>query len=99
MIEVITAGLILGTFSSLHCVGMCGPLALALPVQHLAVWQQRLAALLYNTGRIVTYAILGLLFGMAGRTIYIAGFQQWLSIISGVVILVFIIQYYFLQNA
>ena len=99
MIQAITAGLLLGAFSSLHCIGMCGPLALALPVQHLAVWQQRLSALMYNTGRIVTYAVLGLIFGMAGRTIYMAGFQQWLSIISGIVILVFIINYYFLRNA
>jgi hypothetical protein len=99
MIQAITAGLILGAFSSLHCVGMCGPLALALPVQHLAVWQQRFSALMYNIGRIVTYSVLGLLFGMAGRTIYMAGFQQWLSIISGAVILLFIINYYLLQNA
>lgn len=99
MIQAITAGIILGAFSSMHCIGMCGPLALALPVQHLAVWQQRMAAFMYNAGRIVTYSILGLLFGMAGRTIYMAGFQQWLSVISGIVIMVFIIQYYFLQKA
>lgn len=99
MIQAITAGLILGAFSSLHCIGMCGPLALALPVQHLALWQQRLAALMYNIGRIITYTLLGVIFGMAGRTIYMAGFQQWLSIITGIVILVFIINYYFLQHA
>lgn len=99
MIEAITAGLILGAFSSLHCIGMCGPLALALPVKHLPVWQQRFAAFIYNAGRMLTYSFLGLLFGMAGRTIYIAGFQQWLSIISGAVILVFIFQYYFLHQA
>ncbi len=97
MFEALTAGLLLGTFSSLHCVGMCGPLALALPVQHLPLWQQRVAAFSYNTGRIITYSILGLLFGIAGRTVYMAGFQQWLSIITGIVILVFIVQYYFLR--
>lgn len=99
MIEAITTGLILGAFSSLHCIGMCGPLALALPVKHLAVWQQRFAAFMYNAGRILTYSILGLLFGMVGRSIYIAGFQQWLSVISGAVILVFIFQYYFLHQS
>lgn len=99
MIEAITAGLILGAFSSLHCIGMCGPLALALPVKHLSLPQQRFAAFIYNAGRMLTYSILGLLFGMAGRSIYIAGFQQWLSIISGAVILVFIFQYYFLHHA
>jgi sulfite exporter TauE/SafE len=97
--EAITGGLILGAFSSLHCIGMCGPLALALPVQHLPVWQQRVAALMYNAGRIITYALFGLLFGIAGRGLYMAGFQQWLSIISGAVILVFIINYYLLKKA
>jgi uncharacterized protein len=97
--EAITGGLLLGAFSSLHCIGMCGPLALALPVKHLPVWQQRIAALMYNGGRIVTYALFGLLFGIAGRGLYMAGFQQWLSIISGAVILVFIINYYLLRKS
>lgn len=97
--EAITGGLVLGAFSSLHCIGMCGPLALALPVQHLPLWQQRVSALMYNVGRIVTYSLFGLLFGVAGRSLYLAGFQQWLSIISGIVILVFIINYYLLKKA
>jgi uncharacterized protein len=97
--EAITGGLLLGAFSSLHCIGMCGPLALALPVKHLPVWQQRIAAVMYNGGRIVTYALFGLLFGIAGRGLYMAGFQQWLSIISGAVILAFIINYYLLRKS
>lgn len=96
--EAITGGLLLGAFSSLHCIGMCGPLALALPVQHLSVWQQRFAALMYNAGRILTYSLFGLLFGFAGHSLNIAGLQQWLSIISGAVILFFIIQYYVLHK-
>jgi sulfite exporter TauE/SafE len=97
--EAMTGGLVLGAFSSLHCIGMCGPLALALPVQHLPLWQQRVAALMYNVGRIVTYSLFGLFFGIAGRSLYMAGFQQWLSIISGIVILAFIINYYLLKKA
>ena len=96
--EAITGGLVLGAFSSLHCIGMCGPLALALPVQHLPVWQQRFAALMYNAGRIVTYALFGVAFGLAGRGLYIAGLQQWLSIITGAVILAFIIHYYVMRK-
>jgi sulfite exporter TauE/SafE len=99
MIEAITGGLILGAFSSLHCIGMCGPLALALPVQHLSVWQQRLAALMHNLGRITTYALFGFVFGLAGRSLQLAGFQQWLSIISGAVILFFIVNYYLLRKS
>lgn len=97
--EAITGGLLLGAFSSLHCIGMCGPLALAIPVQHLPLWQQRVAAILYNVGRIVTYASFGLLFGLAGRGLYLAGLQQWISIITGAVILLFIINYYLLKKA
>nr|WP_294906111.1 sulfite exporter TauE/SafE family protein [uncultured Lacibacter sp.] len=97
--EAVTGGLLLGFFSSLHCIGMCGPLALALPVQHLPEWQQRLAAVTYNAGRVVTYAFFGLLFGLAGRSLHIAGLQQWLSIISGSFILLFIINYYLLKKA
>ncbi len=99
MLEAITGGLVLGAFSSLHCIGMCGPLALALPVQHLPVWQQRIAAIMHNLGRIATYALLGLLFGFAGRSLQLAGFQQWLSIISGAVILFFIVNYYLLHKS
>ncbi len=99
MVEAITGGLVLGAFSSLHCIGMCGPLALALPVQHLSVWQQRLAALMHNLGRITTYSLFGVMFGLAGRSLQLAGFQQWLSIISGAVILFFIVNYYLLRKS
>lgn len=99
MIEAITGGLILGSFSSLHCIGMCGPLALALPVQHLSVMQQRLAALMHNLGRITTYSLLGVIFGLAGRSLQLVGFQQWLSIISGAVIIFFIVNYYLLHKS
>jgi sulfite exporter TauE/SafE len=96
--EAITGGIILGAFSSLHCIGMCGPLALALPVKHLPLWHQRVAAFMYNAGRIITYALIGLLFGIAGRGLYLAGFQQWLSIVTGAVILLFIIYNYLLKK-
>mgnify|MGYP002654630259 CR=1 FL=1 len=97
--EAIIGGFILGAFSSLHCIGMCGPLALALPVQQLSAWQQVFAPLAYNLGRIITYALLGVAFGMAGRSLQLAGFQQWLSIISGSVIIFFIVNYYLLHKS
>jgi sulfite exporter TauE/SafE len=95
MWQLITAGFILGLVSSLHCIGMCGPLALALPVQHLGKRQQALAILLYNAGRVITYSLLGLLFGLAGRRIYVAGFQQWFSIALGTAMLLFTARYFF----
>lgn len=95
----ILGGLMLGAVSSFHCIGMCGPLALALPVQHLAPWRQWLAILLYNLGRVLTYALLGGLLGWAGKQFFMAGIQQWVSIVAGSLVLLFTIQYYFLHHS
>lgn len=80
-------GLLLGLVSSFHCVGMCGPLAMALPVHDLPRVQRLAATSLYHAGRVLTYATAGALFGWAGRGIYIAGFQQWFAIAMGFVML------------
>lgn len=92
------SGFLLGLISSFHCVGMCGPLAIAVPVQHLPVYQQRLAILQYHIGRILTYSLLGLLFGILGRHIFIAGLQQHVSIILGISIIVIMLQQQFLPS-
>ncbi len=78
------AGLILGFVGSLHCLGMCGPILLALPGSASA-GQFRFAAsrLLYNGGRAVTYALLGALIGLAGSTAATAGYQRWLGAFAG----------------
>ncbi len=78
---------LLGLISSFHCVGMCGPLAMALPVQHFLSAKKGVSIFLYHAGRIVTYTLLGVLFGLLGRHLFIAGFQQWGSIILGSIIL------------
>lgn len=82
----------LGLLSSFHCVGMCGAIAFSLPTQHLKSYKKAAGILLYNTGRITTYALIGVLFGLMGRQIYLGGFQQWFSIIAGIVILLIVIQ-------
>ena len=98
MWQALLAGGTLGLVSSFHCVGMCGPLALSLPVQHLPRYQQYSAFILYNLGRVITYSLLGLLFGLAGRQLFIAGWQQWFSISMGVLILLMAGHYFFLKN-
>jgi uncharacterized protein len=94
MLQILIAGFLLGTISSFHCVGMCGPLALALPVQNLSSSNKTLALLLYHCGRIAIYASLGLVFGLMGRGLYLAGFQQWFSIGLGLFMLIFLAQYF-----
>lgn len=79
---------LLGLGGSLHCVGMCGPLALALPGGRAGVLQFALGRLLYNGGRIVTYALLGGFFGLAGGVLGLAGLQQALSVVLGIGLLV-----------
>lgn len=83
MYTLLIGGFMLGFAGSLHCVGMCGPLSLAIPVWHLSFLQKFFALLTYQCGRIITYSVLGLIVGIAGRSIYIAGFQQWFSVFLG----------------
>ncbi|ULQ50831.1 sulfite exporter TauE/SafE family protein [Flavihumibacter fluvii] len=92
-IAVLIAGLSLGAISSFHCVGMCGPIAFALPVQELSKTKRQLAVLAYHSGRVLTYATLGAIFGLLGRQVYIAGFQRWFSIVLGILVLLLLIQY------
>jgi sulfite exporter TauE/SafE len=96
---VMISGLALGAAGSLHCVGMCGPLSLALPVHHLSPGRKVFSLLLYQLGRIMTYSILGLAVGLVGRRIDITGYQQWFSIIMGGLILVFAVLYLLRRQA
>lgn len=83
----IWAAFILGMVGSLHCAGMCGPLALALPATGNTSISFAAGRLAYNLGRITTYCFLGVLFGLIGMTFALAGFQHWTSIGAGVAIL------------
>lgn len=82
--ELLT-GFIVGLFGSFHCIGMCGPIALALPTDSKHVLTGRIV---YNFGRILTYSFLGLLFGMLGNRLAVFGLQQVLSISLGIIILI-----------
>ncbi len=79
-----------GLAGSFHCVGMCGPIALALPVGKLSFFRATLSRILYNLGRILTYSTLGSAFGYFGSSFFVAGFQQQLSIFMGLLIFLFI---------
>jgi len=79
--------LIIGLAGSLHCAGMCGPLVLALPAGSGRFGVHLTNKLAYNAGRIVTYGALGLLFGLFGQLVGLAGFQRWVSSAAGAAIL------------
>ncbi len=78
---------VLGLVGSVHCAGMCGPLALALPASGSGARTFLAGRLAYNSGRIVTYCALGALFGLVGKTLFLAGVQRWSSIALGVLLL------------
>jgi len=96
--QIFLSGLALGGISSFHCIGMCGPLALALPLQYLPPYKKLTGIFLYNLGRVFTYSLLGLFFGFAGRQIYLGGFQQWFSIVLGGIILLGVFQYFLFKK-
>ena len=73
----------IGLLGSLHCIGMCGPIAFALPLNRKSNWAIYIGSSLYNLGRLATYFTIGLLFGLLGHGFALAGFQQTLSIFIG----------------
>lgn len=61
------SALTLGLLGSFHCVGMCGPIALAIPLKT-SSWLARISGgILYNLARAITYAIMGAFFGLLGE--------------------------------
>ena len=79
---------LLGLVGSLHCAGMCGPLALALPPAGNSGSTYLLGRVAYNFGRVITYCALGLVFGLIGKSLTLVGIQRWASIAVGVMLLV-----------
>jgi sulfite exporter TauE/SafE len=85
------SALIIGLLGSLHCLGMCGPLAIALPGVGRHGADFLLGRILYNAGRIATYCMLGVLFGLLGQSLVLVGLQQWVSIGAGLAILAYLL--------
>ncbi len=89
MMTIIFSALILGLAGSLHCIGMCGPLVMAMPFKGenpQGVW---FTSIMYHVGKTLTYGWLGLLVGTVGSGFTYFKWQQNLSIIAGLVLLGF----------
>ena len=80
---LLLSGFILGFAGSVHCVGMCGPLALSLPFQQYSGWQKGLAIGGYHLGRISSYMGIGIVAGIFGRGLNWFGLTQIISITLG----------------
>jgi hypothetical protein len=73
-----------GLISSFHCIGMCGPIAMMLPVDQNNSTKKATQVLTYHMGRLTAYATIGLVFGLVGKGFFIAGIQQNLSVFIGI---------------
>jgi hypothetical protein len=89
--QVLVPAFLMGMAGSLHCIGMCGPIALSLPVQGRSMAGKISGGMLYNLGRITTYGMLGLLMGTLGQSLQWFAWQQKISILLGLSILAFLI--------
>lgn len=78
------ASLLLGVLGSLgHCVGMCSAVVVLFDRQ--PVFQNKFAWFLAHAGRVTTYALLGLVFGAFGQTLWgFDGLQAVLSILFAI---------------
>jgi sulfite exporter TauE/SafE len=89
VLDILFFATAMGIVGSMHCMGMCGPLVLGIfknlkntnPLQYA----------LYHLGKIMAYASIGILFGLAGKSAHLFLSQQQLSIVTGSTMLVFFI--------
>ncbi len=90
-------GFFMGLLGSVHCIGMCGPLVMALPISNLNAIQKVIATILYHVGKIATYGLLGLIVGFFGKQIPFYNVQQHLSIVIGTLMLVYVLWVFYLH--
>lgn len=89
MLSYLISALTIGFLSSFHCVGMCGPLALALPLNRTTRVSVLEGILTYHLGKALTYVLLGLLVGTLGGYFPFHISQQRLTIFTGALLIVF----------
>lgn len=80
-------GLSIGIVGAFHCVGMCGPLVMALPIGKLEPWRRAIYVFSYHFMRIVAYLSLAILVFMIKLPFVITHFFGFLSLFFGVFLL------------
>lgn len=88
---LIYSAFLLGFAGSFHCMGMCGPIALGFSGAKTEGKSQLQHYLLYFSGKTITYGLLGLVFGLFGQGLVLAGLQRGLSVMMGIVMLLLVI--------
>ena len=95
MTALITSAFFLGALGSTHCIGMCGPIALSLPSINNSPSSKFISSLLYNTGRVITYTVIGFIVGLLGKSFFIMGLKNVVSVFLGITVLFFFLFPYF----
>jgi sulfite exporter TauE/SafE len=88
---MLVSAFVLGLLGSFHCVGMCGPIAFMLPVDRTNSLKKIFQITLYHFGRLLAYSLIGLVFGIVGKSLYIFGLQQQLSIAIGILMIIVVL--------
>jgi sulfite exporter TauE/SafE len=87
-----------GLFGSLHCIAMCGPLVMSLPLAGTSAWYSFIQRLLYQLGRILTYSCFGILFGWIGQGFNLLGWQQIISLCTGIILVLIAFAHFTKRN-
>lgn len=94
--QIFGIGFLMGFLGSAHCIGMCGPLVMALPFSQQKGVSKFLSISLYHIGKLMSYASLGLLVGIFGKQLFLIDSQQALSIVIGILMLVYVLWKFFI---
>jgi hypothetical protein len=91
-------GFFMGLIGSIHCIGMCGPLVMALPMSNQTNFQKWQSILLYHVGKITSYALLGVLLGLFGSHLPLYGVQENLSMVMGGIMVLYVIYVFVIKS-
>jgi sulfite exporter TauE/SafE len=88
----------MGFIGSTHCIGMCGPLVLAVPSKSDTVMSKVWSGLLYNLGRVSTYVMFGATIGISQKFLIPLVMQSKVSIIMGIILILISLSYFLFKN-
>ena len=91
MMAALFLGVTIGFLGSWHCVGMCGPLAMALPYRTTKPLPRLALSTLYTLGRTTTYIGVGMILATTGEFFSMAGLQRVLSVSVGLILIAIVL--------
>jgi sulfite exporter TauE/SafE len=97
--ELLYTAFLLGIMGSFHCVGMCGPIALSLPLRGKSIFEKIIGGIFYNTGRTLMYGFMGGIFGLIGQGFQLLGFQRWVSLAMGIILVLSVLFPFLFKNS